>query len=61
MKKIGLLTITLSLLFTGCFNENDKKAKDIVTKKIIEQEKKEEASKQRLNNKDTRDYSNAFK
>ncbi len=44
----------------GCMSAEEKKAKDIVVKKIIEDDKKEKEILAKMRKKDDTDYSHAF-
>ena len=57
MKKIifvGLISLFSITVFTGCMSENEKKAKDITVKKIIEED--EQAKKEKENKGKSADF-----
>jgi ABC-type uncharacterized transport system auxiliary subunit len=53
---LGALIAGLS----GCMSAEEKKAKDIAVKKIIEDDKKEKEQLAKMKKKNTRDYTHAF-
>ncbi len=61
MKIFNIIVLaTLIAGLSGCMSAEEKKAKDIAVKKIIEDDKKEKEFLKSLNKKDDRDYSKAF-
>jgi hypothetical protein len=62
MKIVNLIVLTILITsLGGCMSAEEKKAKDITVKKIIEDDKKEKELRESMNKKDDRDYSKAFK
>jgi hypothetical protein len=64
MKMKILSVVVISALIaglSGCMSAEEKKAKDIAVKKIIEDDKREKEFRKSMNKVDDRDYSKAFK
>lgn len=61
MKIVNLIVLTILItILGGCMSAEEKKAKDIAVKKIIEDDKKEKEQLAKMRKKNTRDYSHAF-
>ncbi len=58
MKIVNFVVLTILIVSLGsCMSAEEKKAKDIAVKKIIEDDKKEKEFRESMNRKDDTDYS----